>query len=83
MNDRRDRVLESRRRLEAEIRARLRDIVTSAERALERARALPAAGVETTAAARTYLDSLEQRVAALRIEEKLGRDARFADRIIG
>ena len=62
VNDLRDRLLESRRRLETEIRARLGELVTAAERALERARAIQAAGAETTAAARAYLDSLEVRV---------------------
>jgi len=62
MNNLDDRVLESRRRLEAEIRGYLRDICASAERALQRARGRQAAGAQAVRAEVERLDSIRQRV---------------------
>jgi GTPase SAR1 family protein len=60
-----DRVLESRRRLEGEIRARLREIYGSAERALEAARERRAAGVEAVARELDRIEHLRTSVEAL------------------
>lgn len=66
MNDLDERVRESRRRLEGEIRGYLRDVALSAERALDRARARQAAGRQTIEAEIMRLDQVSQRIAALR-----------------
>jgi hypothetical protein len=65
-NDLIDRVAESRRRLEAELAALLREVATSAERALERARERHAAGAEAIRAELDRLDALRDRLLALR-----------------
>jgi hypothetical protein len=62
MNDLDERVLESRRRLEAEIRGYLRDVCASAERALERARSRQAAGKQAVQAEVDRLELIRQRV---------------------
>ena len=62
LNDLDDRVLESRRRLEAEIRGYLRDVCASAERALERARSRQAAGKQAVQAEVERLDAIRRRV---------------------
>jgi hypothetical protein len=62
-NDLSNRVEESQRRVEADIRARLSHLVSSAERALERARAQQASGVEAVSAAISNLDRLREQVA--------------------
>jgi hypothetical protein len=61
-----DRVLESRRRLEVEIRSHLREVYATAERALERAREKQASGRETVEAEVARLDALHRQVEALR-----------------
>jgi hypothetical protein len=58
MNDLNERVLESRRRLESEVRACLREVYASAERALDDARAQRAAGEPTV---RIALERIERR----------------------
>jgi hypothetical protein len=58
-NDFVERVLESRRRLEAELRGRLRELADSAEQALARAR-------ETRAAGATAVEAKVKSIAALR-----------------
>jgi GTP-binding protein EngB required for normal cell division len=68
MHDLDDRVLESRRRLEAEIRRYLRDACTSAERALERACRGQAAGRQAVQAEVERLESIRHRVATICIE---------------
>lgn len=60
-----ERVSESRRRLEAEIRARLREVCTSAEGALEQARTKRAAGEDAVRAEVARLDGLGGRTEAL------------------
>jgi hypothetical protein len=65
-NDLIDRVAESRRRLEAELAALLREVATSAERALERARERHAAGAEAIRAEVDRLDRLRDRLLTLR-----------------
>lgn len=67
-NDLRERVLESRRRLEAEIRGRLREASDSAERALEQARVRRAQGAEAVASEVGRLDALYAETEALRSE---------------
>jgi hypothetical protein len=64
-NDFRERVLESRRRLEFEIRALLKEVYGTAESALSRARERRAAGSEAVAAELERIDSLRQKVEAL------------------
>ena len=65
MNDLDDRVLESRRRLEADLRGYLRDVCTSAERALERARSRQDAGKQGVQAEVERLESIHRRIARL------------------
>jgi GTP-binding protein EngB required for normal cell division len=65
-NDLEERVLESRRRLEAEIRALLREITTVAEHALEHARTTQAAGRAAVQAALERLGGVEREVRELR-----------------
>ncbi len=65
LNDLDERVLESRRRLESEIRERLHEVCDSAARALERARARRSAGAEAVSAERARLDDLRRKVEAL------------------
>jgi hypothetical protein len=60
-----ERVTESRRRLEAEIRARLREVCTSAEGALEQARTKRAAGEDAVRAEVERLDALRRFTEAL------------------
>jgi GTPase SAR1 family protein len=60
-----DRVLESRRRLEAEIRSSLKEVYRSAERALERASARKAAGSEAVRQEIVRFDGLRGRLASL------------------
>ena len=62
------RALQSRCRLEAEIRGSLRAMCASAERALERARSRQAAGAQAVQAEVARLDSIRQRVEPLRVE---------------
>jgi GTP-binding protein EngB required for normal cell division len=62
-NDLSERVLESRRMLEGEIRSILDRTVVSAERALERARASRDAGAEAVARGVAELDAVRQRLA--------------------
>ena len=57
-----DQVLESRRSLDSENRARLREVYTSAERALARARARLAAGSGAVSAEIERIDGLRRRV---------------------
>jgi hypothetical protein len=66
MNDLDDRALESRRRLEAEIRGYLRDVCTSAERALQHARGRQAAGEQAVRAEVERLESIGRQVETLR-----------------
>jgi hypothetical protein len=60
-----ERVAESRRRLEAEIRARLREVSASAERALEQARARRAAGEDAVRVELNRLEALRRSTEAL------------------
>jgi len=69
-NDFRDRVMESRRLLEGEMRTRLRQIVESAERAAERARELQAAGAEAVQAERERLRRLRAELDQLRLRQE-------------
>jgi GTP-binding protein EngB required for normal cell division len=64
-NDFNDRVLDSRRLLESEIRARLTEVYASAERALERARATRAAGAPAVTEEIERLDALRRRGLAM------------------
>lgn len=64
-NDFNDRVLESRRLLESEIRARLKEVYASAERALERARATRGAGEQAVRGELERLDALRRRALAM------------------
>jgi GTP-binding protein EngB required for normal cell division len=64
-NDFNDRVLESRRMLEREIRSALYEVATSAERGLERAQAVRAAGEPERNARLLCLDALVARLDAL------------------
>ncbi len=66
MNDLDERVLESRRRLEAELQEYLHDIYASAERALQRARSRHEAGQAMVQAEVARLRALRTRVEALR-----------------
>lgn len=59
-NDFNDRVLESRRSLESEVRARLREVSASAERALERARARLSEGSVAVGAQLDRIDGLRR-----------------------
>jgi hypothetical protein len=65
-NDLDDRVVESRRSLEQQIRSRLRELTTTAERALERAREKSAAGADAVRAELDRLDSIRREVQTLR-----------------
>jgi GTP-binding protein EngB required for normal cell division len=60
-----DRVLESRRLLESQIRARLKEVYASAERALDRARATRAAGEQAVKGELDRLDALRRRALAM------------------
>ena len=64
-NDFRERVLESRRRLEFEIRTLLEDVYETAEGALARARQRRAAGSDAVAAELDRIDSLRRQVGGL------------------
>jgi hypothetical protein len=64
-NDLTARVEESQRQLESEIRTRLSALVTTAERAVERARVQQASGVETVGAELARIDRLRERVEGL------------------
>jgi GTP-binding protein EngB required for normal cell division len=66
--DLRERIVESRRQLEARIRTSLRAVYASAERALEQARAHHAAGAKTVRRQLDRIDELRRRCEALRIE---------------
>jgi predicted GTPase len=66
MNDLNDRVLESRRRLESEIRTVLANVYGSAQRALDSARASRASGDESVRAHLERLDVLRRQVEMLR-----------------
>jgi hypothetical protein len=66
MNDLNDRVLESRRRLESEIRTVLADVYGSAQRALDTARARRASGDESVRAHLERLDLLRRQIEMLR-----------------
>jgi GTPase SAR1 family protein/polyhydroxyalkanoate synthesis regulator phasin len=68
VNDLDERVRESRRRLESEIRERLREGLESAVSALENARARRSAGAEAVAAEIARLDDLRRQVEALQPE---------------
>lgn len=61
-----DRLLESRRNLEAEIRRILRDAIRTAEQALERARAASASGAPGVAEALARIEAAERELSALR-----------------
>ena len=61
-NDFNERVLESRRRLEYELRARLREVYATAEQALTRARAVRASGAASVEAELDRLERLRQQV---------------------
>jgi GTP-binding protein EngB required for normal cell division len=65
-NDLTERVVESRRRLEAELLGLLRDLSAEAERSLDQARRTHAEGADAVAAALSRLDSLQHRTEALR-----------------
>src|SRR5581483_10206407 len=65
-NDLKERVLESRRRLETDLRARLREIYASAERALERARWRYTHGAESVKTEIARLEALKAEAEALR-----------------
>ena len=62
MNDLKDRVLESRRQLEAEVRVRLAEAVSSADRAVEAARLAHARGQDAVASSLAELDALQSRL---------------------
>lgn len=66
VNDFDERVIESRRRLESEIRSYLQQVSTSAERALERARSHYTAGQDAVRAELARLEVLRHAVEALR-----------------
>ncbi len=66
VNDLDERVLESRRRLESEVRDRLREGLDSAVQALERARARQAEGSEAVARELARIEELRRRVRSLR-----------------
>jgi GTP-binding protein EngB required for normal cell division len=74
-NDFNDRVLESRRRLEFEIRARLKEVYASAERALERARATHAAGEQAVEEEIERLDALRRRALTMTTTGAQGNQA--------
>jgi GTP-binding protein EngB required for normal cell division len=61
-NDFNERVLESRRRLETEVRSSLKEVYASAERSLERAQAARAAGDKVVEASMERLESLRARL---------------------
>lgn len=65
VNDFDDRVIESRRRLEAEIRSYLQQVAASAERALQRARSRHTAGEDAVRAEVARLDTLQGAAAML------------------
>jgi len=65
LNDLDERVRESRRRLEAEIRGYLHEVCTSAERALEHARGRQAAGKQAVQAEVKRLQAIHRRIEAL------------------
>jgi GTPase Era involved in 16S rRNA processing len=68
IHDLRDRVAESRRRLEADIRASLKEVHTSAERALERAREHHASGAEAVQQRLQRIVELQRRSKAFHSE---------------
>ena len=68
-----DQALESRRRLEAELRSHIRNVFTTAERALARARTMQAEGSRAVEAEITRLDALATRVRSTD-EPREGRD---------
>jgi GTP-binding protein EngB required for normal cell division len=70
LNDLDERVRESRRRLEAEIRGYLHEVCTSAERALEHARSRRAAGQQAVQAEVERLEAIHRRVDELYAEER-------------
>jgi GTPase SAR1 family protein len=67
-NDFEARIAESRAQLEGELRARLRELVESAERAVERARLARAAGAAATGAELQRLGQLRAQILAARVE---------------
>jgi hypothetical protein len=69
-NDLRERVLESRRRLEARVRSLLQDVQLSAERAFGRAKAAQTAGAESVTRESARIARLEQAARALLSKEK-------------
>ncbi|MBI3770925.1 MAG: dynamin family protein [Deltaproteobacteria bacterium] len=71
-NDLRDRVRESRDRLEIELRGYLHDVYRAAERALERARERRAVGESTVRAEIERVDALTAEVTALRAADRGG-----------
>jgi len=68
-----DRVAESRHRLEAEIRASLKEIYASAERALERARTAQAAGDAAVRRELGRIETLGAKVRAILLQAAEGR----------
>jgi GTP-binding protein EngB required for normal cell division/polyhydroxyalkanoate synthesis regulator phasin len=72
VNDLVDRVVESRRGLEADIRARLRETVGAAEHALAVARARREAGADAVGAELARLEALRRRIEAIRAEARPG-----------
>jgi GTP-binding protein EngB required for normal cell division len=71
-NDFNDRVLESRRRLQAEIRTCLAEVLASATGGLERAKARRAEGSEAVRCEVEKLDALSSRLAALDLTRRAG-----------
>ena len=70
--DLRERVLESRRRLESDVRARLREVYGSAERALARAETRAREGAEAIASELAHVDSLRREVLELHPDPTAG-----------
>jgi hypothetical protein len=64
VNDLTERVLESRRRLESEMAAALRDVLMTAERSLDQARRRDAEGADTVRAEYERIRALREQVAA-------------------
>lgn len=75
-NDLVERVLESRRRLEGEIRRHLHEVRALAEHALARARSTRAAGAPAVEAEMARLDALRQQLEALQVPETVKEKTR-------
>ena len=72
--DLRERIVESRRQLEAQIRASLREAYASAERALEQAREHHASGAMAVRRRLDRVDELRRRCEALRLERRAEKE---------